>query len=120
MAWSFSPGIPVYLQIADRLRYSIISGEYPPGSQIPTVRGLSVEAAVNPNTMQRALTQLEEEGLLSSRGTLGRFVTSDRGVLETARKSMHEEAMRTLLHEALALGITKSDLIDFIQKEETI
>lgn len=120
MSWQFHNRAPVFLQIADRVRAEILEGKYPPDSQIPSVRQLAFEAAVNPNTMQRALTQLEEEGLLSSRGTLGRFVTSDRGVLETARKSMHEEAMRTLLHEALALGITKSDLIDFIQKEETI
>ena len=120
MPWQFHNRSPVFLQIADRVRADILEGKYPPDTQIPSVRQLAFEAAVNPNTMQRALTQLEDEGLLSSRGTLGRFVTSDLAVLDAARTSMHEETMRNLLKEALALGITKNDLIRFIQKEETL
>ena len=108
------------MQIADRVRADILEGRYPPDSQIPSVRQLAFEAAVNPNTMQRALTQLEDEGLLNSRGTLGRFVTSDTAILEAARAIMREETVRNLLKEAYALGITKSDLIRLIQKEETL
>ena len=79
---------------------------------------MAFEAAVNPNTMQRALTELENEGLLRSRGTLGRFVTSDFVVLEAARKTVHESIIRSLMEEARSCGITKEELIQFIQKEE--
>ena len=120
MEWSFHGRSPVFMQICDLLRTEILCGRYPPGAQFPTVRQLASEAAVNPNTMQRALTQLEDEGLLNSRGTLGRFVTSDTAILEAARAIMREETARNLLKEAYALGITKSDLIRLIQKEETL
>ena len=120
MPWQFHNRSPVFLQIADRVRADILAGKYPPDTQIPSVRHLAFEASVNPNTMQRALTQLEDEGLLSSRGTLGRFVTSDPAVLETARVTMRETTLQQLLKDAIALGFTKSDLINFLQREETL
>ncbi len=118
MAWQFNGNEAVYLQIAKRLRRDIINGQYPPDSQIPSVRQLAYEASVNPNTMQKALTHLEEEGLLSSRGTVGRFVTSDERVLARARDTEWREAVRNLLAEARSLGIKKDELIAIIEKEE--
>ena len=64
MKWEFKSGIPIYLQIISLLKMKIAAGELPPGSQVQPVRELAMEAGVNPNTMQRALTQLEQEGLL--------------------------------------------------------
>ena len=117
MPWQFHNRSPVFVQIADRVRADILEGKYPANTQIPSVRQLAFEASVNPNTMQHALVQLESEGLLISRGTLGRFVTSEFAVLETARASRHAEIMRTLLEDALSQGITKRALLEFIQKE---
>ncbi len=115
MAWQFRSDTPVYKQIVSRLRAELLEGKYQTDGQIPPVRQLALEAAVNPNTMQRALSELESEGLLYTRSTSGRFVTSDETVLRRARETMHKETMERLLSEALALGITREELITFIQ-----
>lgn len=119
MAWQFHNKSPVFIQISDRIRTEILTGKYPPDAQIPPVRQLALEASVNPNTMQHALALLEGDGLIITRGTVGRFVTSDEAVLKEARKAAHRLAMRSLLADALALGITREELIEFIQKEES-
>ena len=75
MSWSFTSDSPIYLQIAEIIKFRILRGEYPPGTRIPSVRELAQEAAVNPNTMQRALALLKSEGLLITRRTTGRTVT---------------------------------------------
>lgn len=116
MAWQFHGRAPVYLQIVGRIRSDILKGIYAADEQVPPVRQLAAEASVNPNTVQRALAELEREGLLYTKGTVGRFVTSDADVLERARETMHREAMTNLVGELLSLGITKEELISFIQE----
>ncbi len=118
LSWQFRDNEPVFVQIEKRLRADIVNGKYPPNSQIPPVRQLAFEAAVNPNTVQRALSALECEELLESRGTVGRFVTCDMAVIETAKKKMRQDAMIGWLKEARELGITKEEFIDFITKED--
>ena len=98
MAWKFNQREAVFLQIANRLRGEILGGKYPPDSQIPPVRQLAYEASVNPNTMQKALTLLEEEGLLRSRGTVGRFITSDVDILAAAKEKVRREAVKNWLY----------------------
>ncbi len=119
MSWKFNPTEAVFVQIANRLRADIINGVYASGEQIPPVRQLAEKAAVNPNTMQKALTLLEEEGLLYAQGTVGRFVTTDQAVLDTARKHIKLETVRRLLKDAYSVGISPSELIQYIQKEES-
>lgn len=119
MSWQFNGNEAVFIQIANRLRCEIVSGKYPPDSQIPAVRQLAFEAAVNPNTMQKALTVLEDEGLLHSRGTVGRFVTDNSEVLNAARETMKRNAVKNWLSQAALLGITAEELINYIKKEET-
>ena len=118
MAWQFNSQEAVFVQIANRLRGDILKGLYPPESQIPSVRHLATQAAVNPNTMQKALTCLEEEGLLYAKGTIGRFVTSDVCVLEAARERIRRDSVRNWLRQASELGISKQELIQYIQKED--
>ena len=118
MAWQFNSREPVFLQIANKLRVDILRGKYSPDEQFPSVRQLAFEAAVNPNTMQKALAFLEEEGILHSRGTIGRFVTSDESVLSSARESMKRDMIRSWVEESLAMGITKEDLIRYFEEEE--
>lgn len=77
MDWTIVAGRPVYLQLIEQLELAIITGEYPPGEKIPGVRDLAAQAQVNPNTMQRALAELEARGLLETQRTAGRTVTSD-------------------------------------------
>ena len=118
MGWAFVPQIPVYLQIVSRIRADILSGHYPADSQIPSVRQLALEAAVNPNTMQRALSELESEGLLYTRGTAGRFVTADTAVLDAARQLQLREELEQLLERAKALGLGKAELLCYINEKE--
>lgn len=118
MAWKFNGHEAVYLQIANRLRDEIVNGRYLPDTQFPSVRQLAAEAAVNPNTMQKALVTLEEQGLLISQGTIGRFVTSDTEVLSAARERICRETARAVLEQARSLGITAQELIDYIMQEE--
>lgn len=119
MSWQFNNREAVFLQIANRLRNEILGGTYASGEQLPTVRQLAYDAGVNPNTVQKALAYLEDEGILFSRGTVGRFVTSDETVLLAARERVRREAVRTWLAQANALGITAEELIGYIKEEET-
>ena len=91
MNWKFSGDRPGYKQIMALIRGAVLRGELPPGGKIPSVRDLAAEAQVNPNTMQRAMTELEREGLLVSGGTSGRTVTDDPQVLEQMRNRTLEE-----------------------------
>lgn len=117
MAWSFDKHTPVYMQIADRIRSSIISGEYPPDSQIPSVRQLALLAAVNPNTVQHALTDLETEGIIYSKGTAGRFVTNDPALLDNARKQAARKLVKDFISHAEQMSLTKEELIIMMKEE---
>ena len=75
MTWKFEGNSPIYLQIIERLETAIAAGTYPPGSKMPSVRDLALEAGVNPNTVQRAFAELEREGLVLTQPTAGRTVT---------------------------------------------
>lgn len=117
MAWRFNDHEAVFIQIADRIRAEILSGGYSPGQQIPPVRQLASEAAVNPNTMQKALTLLEEQKLVYSQGTVGRFITSDTAVIDAAREQMRQSVIHKWMEQARELGISAEELIKYIQKE---
>ena len=117
MAWTFNTKGALFLQIEDRMRREIVNGKYAPDQQIPSVRQLAYEASVNPNTMQKALSLLEEEGLLYTKGTLGRFVTSNPEVIQRAKEKILWEAVRGWICEAKDLGLALEDMIDFIKRE---
>ncbi len=116
LAWQFNGTQAVFIQIADKLRRDVVNGTYPPGEQIPTVRQLAFDASVNPNTMQKALSLLEEEELLISRGTVGIYVTSSLAVIESARKKICFDTVERFCLEAQALGISKTELMDYIKE----
>ena len=97
MAWDFDSDRPIYTQILEEMKRRITTGVYKPGSKIPAVRELAMEACVNPNTMQRALAQLETEGLVRTERTSGRYVTEDTELIEQLRT----EAARKLAEEFL-------------------
>ncbi len=115
MAWQFTARAPVYLQIVSRIRADILGGVYKADEQIPAVRQLAFEAGVNPNTMQRAFSVLEAEKLFVTRGTLGRFITTDEGVLAAARETLRRETVARLTEEAMAVGLTPEELIQGIR-----
>ena len=120
MAWSFNSQTPVYLQIAARLRGEIIRGVYKPNEQILSVRQLAIIAAVNPNTVQRALTELENEGLLYAASTQGRFVTDDKAVLEKARERAAGDLINEFMQKAAQLSLSKEELSKLLKEAEII
>lgn len=106
MDWKFSGSLPVYQQIMSQFQGAVLAGKYPPGSRIPSVRELAAEAKVNPNTMQRAMTELEHEGLLVSHGTMGRCVTADQTVLERLRQNTLDALVRDCARQFRESGLT--------------
>lgn len=116
MAWNFSSGKPVYLQIAERITRSVLSGEYSAGEQIPSVRQIALDAAVNPNTVQHAFSELEYEGIIISQGTLGRFVTEDKEVIENCRKKMAENLVKEFIGNISQLSVSKEDIVKMIEE----
>ena len=86
MNWNITAGRPVYVQLVEQLELALVAGEFPPGSRIPPVRELAADAGVNPNTMQRALQELESRGLLQAQRTAGRTVTADDTALQSLRR----------------------------------
>lgn len=117
MAWNFTQDSPVYLQISKRIIMSVLSGEYSSGMQIPSVRQLALEAAVNPNTVQHAFQELEDEGIIISKGTQGRFVTEDTKVIEGCRKRMAEQLVKNFTLQANLLSVSKEHIITMIEEE---
>jgi DNA-binding transcriptional regulator YhcF (GntR family) len=118
MAWSFSSDRAVYLQIAERIKKSVLSGVYPPGEQIPSVRQLALEAAVNPNTVQKAFTELEDQGIILSRGTQGRFVTEDTETIEGCRMEMAQQYVLAFLQDIGQLGISREQAQSMIKEAD--
>lgn len=108
MNWKFTGERPVYQQIMATIRGAILTGELSPGKKIPSVRDLAAEAQVNPNTMQRALTELEREGLLVSGGTSGRSVTQEQGILSAMREEALKELARECAEKFMVFGLTPS------------
>lgn len=117
MAWSFEPGRAVYIQVAERIRRNVITGKYASGEQIPSVRALAQEAAVNPNTVQHAFTELESEGILVSRGTSGRFVTDDKAVIERARLKEARALVSDFVSSTVELSISKEEILRYIKED---
>ena len=91
MAWNLKSDRPIYIQIVEILSMRIISGVYPPGGKVPPVRELAMEAGVNPNTMQKALTDLERSGLIVTQRTSGRTVTEDSDTILKKREAIARE-----------------------------
>ena len=91
MEWKIAADAPIYQQLSRQIRLGIVSGEYAPGERLPPVRELALAAGVNPNTMQRAMTELEREGLVFPQRTAGRFVTEDAELIAQARQTLARE-----------------------------
>ncbi len=116
MAWTLSSDRAIYLQIIEILELRIISGEYAPGERLPSVRDLAVEAGVNPNTMQKSMSELESDGIITSQRTLGRFVTTDTALISQKKRNFLRNELATLIAKTKALGYSKTELINIIQE----
>lgn len=115
MAWNFSDNAPIYLQIVNTLKRDIASGAYPPGTRLPSVRDLALDAGVNPNTMQRALAELERSGLVNSQRTAGRFITEDASALAELRRTMSKEIITELIAKLHSIGMNDNQILEAVQ-----
>lgn len=122
MSWNLNSERPIYSQIMEHITLDIISGLYSTGAKLPSVRDLAQEAGVNPNTMQKALSELERTGLLFSQRTSGRFITEDSAMIEQVKNNLASEHIKEFLKKMKCIGFNKDAAIALIEKtkeEET-
>jgi len=117
MKWSFSNDLPIYAQLIEQIKVGIATGEFPPGGRLPSVRDLAMEAGVNPNTMQRALAQLEAEELVYSQRTAGRFVTEDDARIADMKRELALAHLRAFIESMRSLAIAKEEAIAMLEAE---
>ena len=117
MKWQFSNSAPIYAQLVGQIRAGIVSGAFSPGERLPSVRDLAMEAGVNPNTMQRALTELERDGLVYSQRTSGRYVTEDGAAIADARHALAAGKVQAFLADMTGLGFEKEELLSLLRQE---
>ncbi len=115
MSWIFHDSTPIYLQLVDRLQLMIANGTYPPGSKMPAVRELALEAGVNPNTVQRAMSELERAQLLFAQRTSGRFVTTDEEMLKQLKTQLSENHISHLFNQLNQLGFETDEIVKAVQ-----
>ena len=118
MDWSFQSDAPIYTQLVEQIKVAIVTGAFPPGERLPSVRDLATEAGVNPNTMQRALAQLESEQLVYSQRTAGRFVTEDSRVIDAAKRELAQRHVERFLAAMHRLGIKQEEIDGLLRQAE--
>ncbi len=114
MTWTLDSDRPIYSQLVERIQMQIVSGQYPPGSRIPSVRDLAAEAAVNPNTMQKAFAELERIGLIITRRTNGRTVTEDTDMIQKIRQELAEEHLNHFIKKMRELDYDRASILELL------
>ena len=116
MPWNLTSDRPIFAQIIEIMQLNIVSGKYTPGDKLPSVRELATEAAVNPNTMQKALSELERSGLVYSKRTSGRFITEDLKRIGGVKATLAGEKIKSFLQSMQSLGFDKEETISLINQ----
>ena len=117
MNFIFDNNTPIYLQLAKQLKIHIVSGKLEPGERLPSVRDLSLELKVNPNTLQKALFELEEMGLIFTERTNGKFVTQDGALIEKYKKEYADLLCRDFIFNMKELGLSEDEAIEYLSKD---
>lgn len=115
MAWELDSDRPIFSQIVERIQLDIVSGVFKPGDKLPSVRDLAGVASVNPNTMQKAFTELERTGLVYSQRTSGRFITEDTAMISELKNSLAREKVIELIKHMKKLGFSKKEMVLFFE-----
>lgn len=118
MAWTLQSDRPIYAQLVERLKTEIVSGVYPPGGRLPSVRELAATASVNPNTMQKAFAELERTGLIITMRTSGRVVTEDTAMINETRRELAEEQISQFLTQMNNLGFDRAEIIAMLSEQK--
>ena len=117
MPWQFRNDLPIYTQLIAQIQQRIVSGALLPGERLPSVRDLAAEAGVNPNTMQRAMMEMEREELVHSQRAAGRFVTEDGERIRRLRESLARDQVKDFLEGMFQLGFQLEEILTFVQTE---
>lgn len=112
---NFDNNIPIYIQIVNQIKTKIISGQLLPEERLPSVRELAVKMQVNPNTMQKALTELEDLGLIFTERTNGKFVTKDTALIEKYKKEYAKELSQKYFSNMLSIGFSKGEALNYLE-----
>ncbi len=115
MAWEFKNDRPIYAQILEHMELDILSGKYSLGEKVPSVRELAADAAVNPNTMQRAMVELERRGLVHTERTNGRFITENMDMLQDVKKRIAEEYIGEFVDKMKKIGYSEEEVKNLMQ-----
>ena len=115
MEWRFNSDMPIYTQLVYQIKFGIVSGELKPGERMTAVRDLAAEAGVNPNTMQRALQQLEREGLVFTQRSSGRFITEDIGMIAKAKENLAMSHIKQFVDSMKSLGYSGDEMIGLLK-----
>ena len=116
MKWKLDDSRPIWPQLKEQLIVAIVAGEYVMGGSFPTVRELAEDAGVNRNTMQRALSELEHDGFVTTNRTAGRFVTTDEGLVIKMKESIAKQNVERFIREMEAIGYNADDVINMINE----
>lgn len=116
MQWNIDSERPVYIQLIEQIQAGIISGYYNLGDKLPSVRELATEAGVNPNTMQRALAELEQTGLVYTNRTSGRYITSDIEVIKKLKKQSAKNIIVDFIEKMKQLGYEEDEILECVTK----
>lgn len=116
MTNQFQSNIPIYLQLVNKFKHRIVSGELTVGSKLESVRDLAISFEVNPNTMQRALAELERDGLVFAERTSGRFITKDKELIIKMREAVAQEIIEQFIQQMESLGFSNQESMELFQK----
>lgn len=116
MAWNLSADKPIYSQLVEIIQIQITSGKYKAGDRLPSVRELAAEASVNPNTMQKALAELERNALIITQRTSGRIVTEDTELIRQTQANLADEYIKNFFRAMKELGYSAEDILLLVQK----
>lgn len=116
MGWNLDSGLPIYSQLIEQLQCRIVSGAYAPGSRLASVRDLANEASVNPNTMQRAMTELERLGLIYTERTNGRYITENKELITMTKKQIALEKIGSFIDQMRELGYKKEEMLELMEE----
>ncbi|MDN5307075.1 MAG: hypothetical protein PWP16_438 [Eubacteriaceae bacterium] len=118
MKWNIDSDRPIYKQLIEQIEYRIVSGLYKPGDKLSSVRELAMDAGVNPNTMQKALAELERSGLVFTVRTSGRYITKEIKVIEEVKKTIAFDEIERFFEKMQSLGYTKKEIIFLIETDK--
>lgn len=116
MKFTFDNNIPIYIQLVEQLKIHIISGKLDPGERLPSVRELALQTKVNPNTMQKALAELEDLKLIYTERTNGKYVTKDQDLIDKLKIEYASELSQKYLSNMKDIGFTNIDVIEHLKK----